>query len=219
MKHLGKNAVIALALLGAGFFGAYLRFRPFFSQYGHYSDGHTRYADASGELIRHAVWDRPAPLEGGVNSDGNEGRACISPDGRLLVFSSGELGLNSDLFAAFLEGDLPQEPRPLVELNSLADDLSPCFGPEGLYFASNRAGGAGGMDLYCAAYRDGVFGPAVPIESVNTERNETDPAPRRDPATGEVAIAFASDGDSYWRGDYDLYLSRGGQVSALAELK
>ena len=40
MKHLGKNAVIVLALLAAGFFTAYLRFQPYLGKVGKLTDGH-----------------------------------------------------------------------------------------------------------------------------------------------------------------------------------
>ena len=59
---MGKNLVIALALLATGFFGAYLRFRPHLGNEAEWTDGEQRFPSTVDEEIRYAVWDDPLPL-------------------------------------------------------------------------------------------------------------------------------------------------------------
>jgi WD40-like Beta Propeller Repeat len=221
VKNLGKNIVILLALLGAGFFLAYIRFRPHLEEATSWTDGETVYKDEKPADIRYALWENPSAFDGKVNSDEDELRPALSPDGQFLVFASGAAGLNQDLYISeFLNGE-PQEPRPLFEVNTTFDEATPAFSNDALYFASNREGGAGGMDLYRVSYRDGVFGRPELLtgEGVNTAADEVDPAP----VPGQLAIAFASDRARGARNDFDLYLAKpagasGLIASAIAEL-
>jgi Tol biopolymer transport system component len=221
VQNLGKNIVILLALLGAGFFLAYIRFRPHLEQATSWTDGETVYKDEKPADIRYALWENPKAFDGRVNSDEDELRPALSPDGQYLVFASGEKGLNQDLYISEVLNGEPQEPRPLFEINTSFDEATPAFSNDALFFASNREGGAGGMDLYRVSYRDGVFGRAEALvgEGVNTAADEVDPAP----VPGQLAIAFASDRARGARTDYDLYLAKpagasGLIASAIAEL-
>ena len=213
MKNLGKNIVILLALLGAGFFLAYIRFRPHLEEATSWTDGETVYQDAKPEGIRYALWEDPVTMGGNVNSDEDELRPAVSPDGRFLVFASGEPGLNQDLYICELINGEPESPRPLWEVNTDYDEMSPAFAPDGLYFASNRPGGAGGMDLYKVPYFDGEFDDAEPVlgEGINTAADEVDPAP----VPGQLAIAFASDRKRGMRTDFDLYMAKPAGASGL----
>ena len=198
---MGKNVVIVVALLAAGFFAAYLRFRPHLGLEAAYTDGVRTYDSIADDDIRFAVWDEPFPLSDEINGDTRELRPAISPDGRYLVFSAGEAGLNSDLFIADLDGDEPSRARPLYALNTDFDELGPAFSHDALYFATNRPGGVGGLDLWRASYREGTFGEPEPLDGgLNTDAEESDPAP----LPGSRALAFASDRD----GDWDLFLAR-----------
>ena len=53
--HLGKNLVIVLALLGAGFFAAWLRFRPYLGEEGNFSDGARTFDPSQAGAVRYAV--------------------------------------------------------------------------------------------------------------------------------------------------------------------
>lgn len=201
MAHLGKNVVIVLSLVAAGFFAAWLRFRPYLGTEGRYTDGVRQYDSIVEEPLRYALWDAPEQLPPEVNTDAHESRPALSHDGRWLVFVAGELGLNAELWLAEMRDGRPRDARPLYELNTPEDDLAPAFARDALYFASNRAGGAGGLDLYAAPYADGELGPAVRLEGgLNTRVDETDPAPLPGwaglPGPGEppgsAALAFAS---------------------------
>jgi hypothetical protein len=201
-RHLGKNLVIAGALLAAGFLGAWLRFRPYLAFGTGLTDGEQAYSLTAGEGLRHAVWDAPEDYAVELAGPGGEGRGTHSPDGRYLVFESGEVGVSRDLWIAERTANGYGAPSLLAELNTSFDEAAPAFGPQGLVFASARpsesgAGGRGGLDLWVASYADGRFGEPMPVEGVNTEANETDPAPF------EGGLVFASNRGR--RGDHDLF--------------
>jgi len=202
--HTGRYVVIALSLVSAGFFAAYLRFLPYLAQEATYTDGRRAIELAEVERLRFAVWDEPLSLPETVNTPSVEGRAALSPDGRLLVFAVGEQGLNADLWVAPMVDGEPLDPRPLPAVNTPFEELSPAFSERWLYFASNRPGGAGRLDLYRVEYEDGVFGAVEWLgRDVNTAADESGPAP----TPGSTALAFSSDRPRGRRTDHDLYLA------------
>ncbi|HEX9792899.1 MAG TPA: hypothetical protein VGC54_02860 [Planctomycetota bacterium] len=202
----GKNLVIVLALLAAGFFAAYLRFRPHLGNDGAFTDGARTYAADAGAEMRFAVWDAPVRLSDEINTRANESRPAVSPDGRWLVFAVGEAGLNADLYLAELIDGEARDPQPLRAVNSDHDELAPAFGPGGLYFATNRPGSVGGFDLWRSPYRDGGFEAAQPLaDGINGEDDELDPAP----IPGSEALAFVRRPRSGARRDADLWFATG----------
>ncbi len=202
MPHLGKNLVIVLALLAAGFFAAWLRFRPHLGTQMSYTDGERTWSSLDSKDIRFAVWDTPKPLPAWVNTREKESRPAISPDGRFLVFAVGEPGLNAELFLAEIVDGEPVQPRPIRALDTAYDELAPAFSNDALYFASNRPGGAGGLDLYRAPYEEGGFGPPERLgPGINTKAHETDPAL----IPGTRSLVFASNRVRGIRHDFDLY--------------
>lgn len=114
---------------------------------------------------------------------------AFSADGRMLVFASdmggGEGGV--DLYACTRTGDgwsAPVNLGPVI--NGSSNDAFPSFGPDGtLYFASDRSGGQGKLDLY-AARRTGQGW---------TEPRAL-PAPMNS-AGNDIGITFRNDG---WNG-------------------
>jgi len=205
-NNLGKNLVIAAALLAAGFFGAWLRFRPYLGTEGSFTDGVESYDAARFDRVRYAIWDSPEPFPGEANSAESERKPTISPDGRHLVFAVGERGLGLDLWIADLVDGRAVSPRPLAALSSPGDDLAPTFAGDVLWFASNRAGSAGGLDLWRSVYDRGAFGPPERVRGdVNTAADETDPAP----VPGSDCIVFASNrGKIGAYPDFDLFAAR-----------
>ncbi|WP_445438754.1 OmpA family protein [Dyadobacter fanqingshengii] len=90
-----------------------------------------------------------------LEPDANEATPAFSPDGKTLVFARGNTGkkngtLDVDLYLSRNVNGQWTVPAPLPINDSIAWDGSPAFSRDGktLYFASNRAGGAGGIDLY-----------------------------------------------------------------------
>lgn len=91
-------------------------------------------------------------------------------------------------------------------LNTPALEGCPAIAPDGLslYFASNRPGGAGGLDLY-VAQRTGPgspWGTPVNLAPLNTAADEFCPAPIRD---GRLLFVSARPGGC---GGPDIYLTR-----------
>jgi len=200
-RNLGKNAAIVFGLLAAGFVAAWLRFRDHLGETGAYTDGTRTYDTREAGAVRYAVWEAPELLGGSLNSASSESHPALSPDGRWLVFVTGERSSNSDLWVAAMRSGAPVDPRPLAALDSVSDECSPAFAGDALYFASDRPGGAGGLDLYRAPYSDGEFGAAVRVgDPVNTASDDCDPAPR--PGTRELVFASNRKG-----GGYDLFVA------------
>lgn len=93
-------------------------------------------------------------------------------------------------------------PENVAELNTDADDTGPWLSSDGLgvFFASNRAGGQGGLDFWRAARASGdaPFGPAEVMAELNTAGDELDIAF----SSTERELLFSSnrDGESeLWR--------------------
>jgi hypothetical protein len=73
-----------------------------------------------------------------------------------------------------------------------------------LWFTSNRAGGAGGYDVYVAARGpSGAFGAPSRVAELSSSSNDFQPQPSEDGLT--VLLASNRDGG---QGSYDLYLAR-----------
>ncbi|MCC6660891.1 MAG: PD40 domain-containing protein [Phycisphaerales bacterium] len=160
-------------------------------------------------------WLAPTNLGSAVNSSLNDYGPAVSPDGKRVYFASNrprpsEEGPNQeawsatlreqlyqhdyDIYATTLGADGASAAEPVPALNSPRDEGAPCVAPFGdfVYFASDREGGLGGLDLYRARLREGV--PGVPENlgsAVNSSGNDLDPAL----TMGGFAIYFSSDRD------------------------
>lgn len=181
-----KNLVIAMALAGAALLAFNRWVLPALFDLRPIRDGVGAYA-RDDQRLRVAVWESPRDLEGALDTEGRESHARLSPDGRWIAYCAGEVGQGTELFLAEVVGGIAQAPRALAELNSGADDSAPAWGADALYFASDRAGGAGGFDLYRATWDGRSFGPVEPASEANGPSNECEPAPADD------GLYFASD--------------------------
>jgi len=147
-----------------------------------------------------------------INTDYNEGSACLSPDGNFLFFSRcgapGGLG-NCDLYVAKLKpnGTWGMIKNLGEEVNSTGWESHPAVNHTGdtLYFASNRAGGMGNLDIYFSVKdKKGKWGKAQnagPI--INTVRNEVSPFYHH----RYNVLYFSSDGQPLNFGGFDIYKS------------
>ena len=104
------------------------------------------------------------------------GRVAELPDGRLL-YGRGLADGSTDL-VVFDPRQPRVPPEPAYGLNSPHNELAPAVGADGrVYFASDRPAGAGGYDLYAAAWQGSAFAAPEPLLQCNTRFDETDPAP------------------------------------------
>jgi flagellar motor protein MotB len=155
-------------------------------------------------------WDEAKPFGKPINSQYNEGSACLSKDGKTLYFARCECPEcfgNCDLFVATLlkDGSWGNVRNLGPNVNSPAWDSHPTLSvtEDTLYFASDRFGGFGLSDLYFT-YKDknGEWTPAQnmgPI--VNTRGNEVSPFlhPQYN------VLYFSSTGQLLNFGEFDIY--------------
>ncbi|MCC5072480.1 TolB family protein [Xanthomonas campestris] len=157
---------------------------------------------------------------GVVSTPANEARATLSPNGQRIVWASDRAGGSGgwDLWQAQLVGGRWQQATPLP-LNTAQDETTPVFSADGrwLLFASTRAGGAGGSDLYRVPVdAQGQLGAVQSLgPAINSRGNETAPTLSLD----GTALLFASDGHG-GAGGLDLFVAHwnGAAFIALAAL-
>lgn len=146
------------------------------------------------------------------NEEGlNQAAIAISPDGNTIIYARGNSTSNKDLpetalFASYFRGGGFTQPiwMPVNE-DEFWWNSTPAFSEDGeiLYFASNRPGGFGGIDLYKATkLANGDFGNPVNLgPNINTPGNELFPRPM-----GDGKFFFSSDGHPGY-GKLDLFVA------------
>ncbi|GAB3765517.1 OmpA family protein [Spirosoma pomorum] len=156
-------------------------------------------------------------------NDVNEGTPAFSKDGKTMILARGNNGkrkggLDVDLYISRLGADnVWSQPLRLPISDSTAWDGSPAFSGDGktLYFASNRAGGAGGTDLYRTSIdASGRFSRPVNMgRDINTPGNEMFPYVGPD-----AKLYFSSDGHP-GLGKLDIFVAtRSGGVTRVENM-
>ncbi|WP_194777324.1 OmpA family protein [Pararhodonellum marinum] len=147
------------------------------------------------------------------NEEGlNQAAMAISPDGNTFVYARGNSLSKRDLpevnlFVSYFRGAGFTQPIWMqVNDDETYWNSTPAFSPDGetLYFASNRPGGYGGIDLYKASkMANGDFGNVQNLgPKINTPGNELFPRPV---ANGN--LYFSSDGHPGY-GKLDLFVAK-----------
>jgi len=150
------------------------------------------------DKVRRVLWEDPKqnvfteqkdPKEPAVpdpvNQPGGRVEAAFSPDGTMMVLVRWDeaAGKNAELFLSRWDGRVWSHPEPVAAINSPANERGPAFSQDGriLFFASDRAGGAGGYDIYAARW-DGKAWTGVESlgQPLNTDAAELGPAPSAD---------------------------------------
>ncbi len=99
-------------------------------------------------------WSNPKNLGKNINTPGNEESVFIHPDGKTLYFgSNGHIGMGGlDLYVSRMDekGEWGKPINLGYPINTYADENSVLVSATGnlAYFASNRTGGFGGLDIY-----------------------------------------------------------------------
>ena len=156
-------------------------------------------------------WSVAKPLGGKVNTNLNEGAQNISQDGQLLVFTGCNYpeGQGScDLYFSIRTNTGWSEPQNLGSVvNTDFWESSPSLSPDkkDLYFASSRAGGFGGRDIWVThRLLTGKWSrPENPGEAINTSGDESCPFMHADNQT----LYFNSNGHPGY-GMTDLFFSK-----------
>lgn len=147
------------------------------------------------------------------NKNLNEGGATLTIDNKHLYYTitkAGPEGNNTDIYTSDYVDEKWTEIRPIGERvnDPVWWDSQPSISADGmtLYFASNRPGGKGGIDIYMTKKMiNGEWGAPVNLgDSINTPYNEKSPFIHSDSQT----LYFSSDGHP-GIGKYDIFYSRG----------
>ncbi len=122
-------------------------------------------------------WSTPKVLE--VQTQNNYGTAGISANGQTMLIFIGDLSRGS-IYQIEKEGENWSRPKPLgqhIQSKYLESTASLTPDNKTIYFASNRPGGYGGMDIYKSDKKDdGTWGRAVNLGAeINTKANEDAP--------------------------------------------
>jgi outer membrane protein OmpA-like peptidoglycan-associated protein/TPR repeat protein len=151
-------------------------------------------------------WTSPKLIGSNVNIKYNDAAASLSPDGKtlFLYYEEGE----GDIYTSTLSGDQWSKPEPLNKNINTSMFWETCASVSAdgkkLYFASNRPGGIGELDLYVSQLDGkGQWGKAVNLGAVvNTPENEDSPFIHHD----GVTLYFSSDGHPSL-GNSDIFVS------------
>jgi hypothetical protein len=105
------------------------------------------------------------------------GQPSLSNDGKYLYFASdmpGGYGRSDIYYCEFVDGDWTSPVNMGPKINSPETDNFPCIHPSGrLYFASNRPGGMGGLDVYSSDFYDGSWDDPVALaQPVNSAQDD-----------------------------------------------
>lgn len=161
--------------------------------------------------VKGGNWETASPLKGSLNTPQSEGAMMISQDGEWLVFTGcyrpDSYG-GCDLYVSYRTPSGWSAAKNLgSKINSDQWESQPCLSPDKreLYFASRRAGGLGGSDIYVSRLLDnGEWGDPENLgPGVNTTADEQCPFIHADNQT----LYFTS---SFWPGygDDDLFYVR-----------
>ncbi|NLA24834.1 MAG: OmpA family protein, partial [Bacteroidales bacterium] len=151
-------------------------------------------------------------MPGMINTELNEGAQCIAQNGKIMILTACNRsdGYGScDLYISRITPQGWSEPKNMGSLvNKSSWDSNPSLSADArtLYFASNREGGIGRMDIWKVDLDENGFPISEAVNlgrPINTEMNESSPFIHPDDKT----LYFASDGH-IGLGDYDLFLSR-----------
>lgn len=153
-------------------------------------------------------WKLPEMVEGGINSEFDEGACSFSADGNTMFLTvcrtDPQYPRMAEIWTAARSDAKWAKPQQLkVTADTLSSYAHPAVSPDGgwLYFTSDMPGGYGGLDLWRAPYDDHGLGAVENLgPEINTEGDEVFPAFR---PSGE--LYFSSNGRTPSMGGLDLY--------------
>lgn len=156
----------------------------------------------------------PAPFAEEIASKFNDGPACFSADGNTMYFTRNnvedkksmgqdDFKIKLKIFFSTKNGTAWSEPQPFPFNSDEYNTAHPALSKDGafLFFASDRPGGQGGMDLWKSEWDGSTWTNPINLgDKINTPGNEVFPyqAPNGD-------VYFSSNGH-YGLGGLDLYI-------------
>ncbi len=150
------------------------------------------------------IWSEAKEITSQVGSEGDCFPSSLSYDGYKLYLTKYS-HFESDIYVSLFNGKSWSGMHKLNgNVNSLYYDTHACESPDGnvLYFASNRPGGFGGMDIYYSLKVYGDWGkPFNAGIRINTYLNEDYPLL----TNGGRTLIFSSQGFKRGKDGYDIY--------------
>lgn len=151
-------------------------------------------------------WGQPAPAEGQLNSEADEGVIGFSPDGKMMYLSvarrSTEADTGVEIFTSVRSDAQWSKPEPFdVGAPPGSSVGHPAVSPDGrwLYFTSDMPGGFGGKDIWRLRLGEHREEPQNLGAAINTEGDEMFPY-----VLNDSTFLFASDGHPGF-GGLDLF--------------
>lgn len=153
-------------------------------------------------------WFYPGSASDNINTNGHDATSTISPDGRQLFIYKAGNGTGGDIYVSNKAGKDWTVPMKLAGDINKPDSWegSVAITPDGrtMYFASDRAGGFGGKDIYRATLiGDSIWGNVQNL-GANINSNQDDDAPYL--SENGYKMYFASRGFNSM-GGYDIFWS------------
>lgn len=147
------------------------------------SGGRNRVTQIYYSQRKNRYWGKPQLLGGNVNVPGyNSTHPCVSrlPNGQVVLYYTsdrpGGMGGYDIWYTTLLKPTQPSNSINLgMPVNSDSNDVSPFYDGESslLFFSSNRAGGLGGYDIYCAQGQRNAWQPPFNMgEGLNSTEND-----------------------------------------------
>ena len=129
------------------------------------------------------VWSKPEAVEGGLNTEYDEGAACFSPDGKTMYLTQCSTDPDYPRYAQIMtsqrsDASWSQAKKMEFSKDTLSSFAHPAVSPDGqwLYFVSDMPGGKGGLDIWRIRLGSTIGGVENLGEPVNTPGDEMFPA-------------------------------------------
>lgn len=158
-------------------------------------------------------WSKPEAVNGGINTNYDEGTCCFSPDGREMYLTQCATSPSYPRYAQIVKSDRSDaawsKATPItLTADSLSSFAHPAISPNGewLYFTSDMPGGKGGLDIWRVRITPSGFGGVENLgEPINTAGDEEFPTFR---PNGD--LYFSSNGHS-GLGGLDIFIAKVGK--------
>lgn len=158
-------------------------------------------------------WSKPEVVNGGLNTEADEGAGCLSPDQREMYLTQCVTDPSYPRYAQIVKSNRSDAAWGKVSSVELTKDTLSCFAhpavsPDGqwLYFVSDMPGGKGGLDIWRVRITSAGYGGVENLgEPINTPGNEMFPTFR---PNGD--LYFSSDGHP-GMGGLDIFIAHPGK--------
>lgn len=159
-------------------------------------------------------WSKPEVVNGGLNTEADEGASCLSPDQREMYLTQCVTDPSYPRYAQIVKSNRSDAAWGKASSVDLSKDTLSCFAhpavsPDGqwLYFVSDMPGGKGGLDIWRVRITSAGYGGVENLgEPINTPGNEMFPTFR---PNGD--LYFSSDGHP-GMGGLDIFIAHPGKA-------